>query len=164
MIPAMSSQERTIRFMFVFVVYLCVSGAVALLFDGNWLTFWTAFGVLLAIRLFFSVIETLGGVVSWRLHGKQRMTEKILGILQTTQFPPREFPHDDISAYLGKIGSGLEVTPSVKKTAAELQFMLDHVRSTGGMLAKARTYSAVNRALDIYSPSSAAKGSSSTSK
>ena len=150
MIPAMSSQERTIRFIFVFVVYLCVSGAVTLLFDGNWLTFWTAFGVLLAIRLFFSVIETLGGVVSWRLHGKQRMTEKILGILQTTQFPPREFPHDDISAYLG--------------TAAELQFMLDHVRSTGGMLAKARTYSAVNRALDIYSPSSAAKGSSSTSK
>jgi hypothetical protein len=160
----MSSKEKTVKFLFVLVAYLGVSGAVTLLFDGNWQTFGTAFGVLLGIRLFFSAIEILGGVVSWRFYGKRRMTEKVLGVLQMHQFPPREYAHDDISAYLAGIESGLDVTPSVKKAAAELQGLLDHVRSRGGMLAKARTYSAVNRALDIYSPPSAAKNSGSTSK
>lgn len=141
---------------FSLVPYLLVSWGYAELTDGNSKTFWTAFGVLVGVRLFFSVIETLGSILSWRLHGKKLMVQKMLEALRSNEFPKRFYSHDDILGYLARIEDEEKISPSVKSAAKQLEFVLATFENLG-ILAGARMYSAAEAALEIYSPRSAAK-------
>lgn len=141
---------------FSLVPYLLVSWGYAELTDGRTETFWTAFGVLVGFRLFFSVIETLGSVLSWRLYGRKLMVQKMLEALRTNTFPKRFYSHDDILGYLARIEDSEEVSSSVKSAAKQLEFMLVTFENLG-ILAGARMYSATEAALEVYSPRGAAK-------
>lgn len=141
---------------FSLVPYLLVSWGYAELTDGTRKTLWVAFGVLVGVRLFFGLIETLGSVLSWRLYGKKQMVQKMLGVLQTNKFPKRFYFHDDILNYLARIEDSEEISHSVKSAAKQLEFLLATFENLG-ILAGARMYSATEAALEMYSPRSAAK-------
>lgn len=62
------TRSQIILTLFAWVPYVLVSWGYAKLSDGS---FWSALGVLVAVRLFFGAIETLGSVLAWRLYGKK---------------------------------------------------------------------------------------------
>ena len=136
--------------LFSFVPYLLVSWAYMALVDGGSEQFWTAFGVLIAVRLFFSVIETLGSVISWRLYGKKLMVNKFLGLLRANNFPKREYQHDDFLGSLARIEDG-PYGDSVKTSAKEIYFLLSTFESMGILLGM-RMHAASEAALETYSP------------
>lgn len=148
------TRSRIIMSLFSFVPYLLVSWAYMALVDGGASQIWTAFGVLVAVRLFFSVIETLGSVLSWRLYGKQVMVNKFLQLLRVNNFPKRHYAHDDLLNYLARIEDGPYPT-SLKASAKEIELLLSTFESMGILLGM-RMYSASEAALDAYSPKSEA--------
>ena len=141
---------------FAFVPYLFVSWGYAEVTGGGTKAFWIAFVILLGVRLFFSIIETIGSVLSWRLYSRKFMVQRMLEVLRANKFPKRFYAHDDILNYLARIEDSEEISPSVKSSAKQLEFMLGTFENLG-ILAGARMYSAVEAALEAYSPRSAAK-------
>ena len=132
---------------FAFIPYLLVSWSYAELADGGAKTFWTAFGLLLGVRLFFGTIETLGSVLSWRLYSRKLMVQRMLEVLRANKFPKRFYAHDDILNYLSRIEDSEEISPFVKSSAKQFEFMLVTFENLG-ILAGARMYSAAEAALD----------------
>jgi len=145
-----NARASTIIALFSFVPYLLVSWAYMELANGGSEQFWDAFGVLIAIRLFFSVIETLGSILSWRLYGKKLMVDNFLGLLQANNFPKREYQDDDFLGYLARIKDGL-YADSVKTSAKEIYFLLSTLESMGILLGM-RMHTASEAALETYSP------------
>lgn len=148
------TRAHIIMGLFTFIPYFIVSWAYMALVDGRAGQFWSAFGVLVAVRLFFSIIETLGSILSWRLYGRKFMVSKFLGFLRVNNFPKREYAHDDFSNYLARIEEG-PYTASVKASAKEIYFILSTFESMGILLGM-RMHSASDVALDAYSPRSEA--------
>lgn len=143
--------SRTIMALFAFVPYLLVSWAYMALVNGGGNQFWAAFGVLLAARLFFCIIETLGSILSWRLFGKKLMINKFLELLRANNFPKREYAHDDFLNYLSRIEDNPQHAASLKTSAKEIYFLLSTFESMGILLGM-RMHSASETALDVYSP------------
>jgi hypothetical protein len=145
-----NARVSTIIALFSFVPYLLVSWAYMALANGGSKQFWGAFGVLIVIRLFFSVIETLGSTLSWHLYGKKLMVDKFLGLLQENNFPKREYQHDDFLGYMARIEDG-PYANSVKTSAKEIYLLLSTYESMGSLLGM-RMHAASEAALEIYSP------------
>ena len=145
------TRSRLVMWLFAFVPYLLVSWAYMALVNGDSSDFWKAFGLLVAVRLFFSVIETLGTVISWRLYGKRFMVNKFAEFLRTNNFPKRKYAHDDFLDYLSRIEDEPTYPTSVKASAKEIYFLLSTFESMGILLG-ARMHSASDAALDVYSP------------
>lgn len=141
---------------FAFIPYLLVSWGYAELTDGGSKTFWITLGIILGVRLFFSIVETLGSVLSWSLYSRKLMVQRILEVLRANKFPKRFYAHDGILNYLARIEDSEEISPSVKSSAKQLEFMLVTFENLG-ILVGARMYSAAEAALETYSPRSAAK-------
>lgn len=136
--------------LFSVVPYLLVSWAYMEFANGGTKEFWTAFGVLIAVRLFFSVIETLGSIVSWRIFGKKLMVDKLLRLLRENNFPKREYRHDNFMGYLSRVEGG-PYAESVKTSAKEIYFLLATYESMGILLGM-RMHAASEAALEAYSP------------
>ena len=136
--------------LFSFVPYLLVSWAYMALAEGESKQFWGAFGVLIVARFFFSVIETLGSIFSWRLYGKKLMVNKFLGMLSANNYPKREYQHDDFLGYLARVEDG-PYADSVKTSAKEIYFLLSTFESMGILLGM-RMHAASEVALEAYSP------------
>ncbi len=133
------------------VPYVLVAWGFTGLTDGAEATFWIALGVLLGFRLFFAVVETLARAVVWRAHGRKAMIKRILNFLRAHEFPKRKFRQDNIGNYLHRIASEGGLPESVRLRAQGLQLEREAAESYG-MLAESRFESALNAALDIYSP------------
>lgn len=144
------ARTNTTIALFSFVPYLLVSWSYMELVDGGLTQFWGAIGALIAIRLFFSVIETLGSIFSWSLYGKKLMIGKFLVLLKTNKFPKREYQHDDFLAYLARIEAG-PYADSIKTSAKEIYFFLSTFESMGILLGM-RMHGASEAALEAYSP------------
>ena len=80
---------------FAAIPYGLVTWGYTAFTDGDVQAFWVALGVLLGIRLFFSLIEMLGGVLYWRLYGRRIVLSNALKFLKTNGFPPRESTPSD---------------------------------------------------------------------
>ena len=111
---------------------------------------WSAFFVLLLVRLFFSIIETLGSVLTWRMYGKGAMVLKNLELLHENNFHKRENAHDDLIAYLGRIEHEPEYSPELRAAARQWTAMLLAYEQVG-MLLGWRMHAAGDAALKIYS-------------
>ena len=74
----MNNDHNIVTFIFALIPYIFATWIYTELTSGDWETFFIALGVLLAVRLFFSTIETLGSVLTWRLYGKKLLVEKIM--------------------------------------------------------------------------------------
>ena len=149
------ARSQIITALLAFVPYLLVSWGYTTLTNGNAKDFWVALGVLLLVRLFFGIIETLGAVLSWRVYGKKLMVKKHLEFLRTHNFPRRTYAHDNISAYLLRIEDGPEYSAPLKTTAKEMRSVLELCEGFGILLGM-RMHSAAEAALDVYSPRSEA--------
>ena len=151
-----SLKPQLVTFGFAMVPYLLVSWGYTKLTDGDTKRFWIALGVLLGVRLFFGLIEILGGVLAWRLYGKKSMVEKALEMFRSNKFPMREYSHDNLGNYLARIEDSDEVSLTVKRAAKDLETVLGMFENLG-ILVGARIYSATETALDLYSPKSETK-------
>lgn len=145
------TRSRLIMSLFAFVPYLLVSWAYMAHVNGDSSDFWKSLGLLVAVRFFFSVIETLGTVISWRLYGKRFMVNKFVEFLRTNNFPKRKYAHDDLLNYLARIEDEPTSPASVKASAKEIHFLLSTFESMGILLGM-RMHSASDAALDSYSP------------
>jgi len=144
------TRSNIIITLFSVIPYLLVSWGYTALVDGAEKQFWGAFGVLIAVRLFFSVIETLGSVLSWHLYSKRLMIKKFLGLLCANNYPKRIYQDDDFLDYLARIEDGT-YPDTLKKSAKEIYSLLSTFESIGILLGM-RMHLASEAALEIYSP------------
>lgn len=145
------ARSQTIMALFALVPYLLVSWAYMSLTNGNVSDFWKSLAVLLAMRFFFSVIETLGSVLSWRIHGKKIAIKKNLEVMQANNFPKRRYSHDDFLNYLARIEDDPECSTSLKAVAKQMEIVLATCESLGHLIG-ARMHAAADEALELYSP------------
>jgi len=148
-------RSGAVLFMFSCVPYVAVSWLYMKLANGGWNEFWSAFGVLVAVRVFFSIIETLGSVLTWRLYQRGRAAERTVEFLRRHGFPKRKYSHDDSAAYLLRIIDDDSVGLPIRLEAKRLWSSLEILEEVG-MLPGMRAHSAMDAALDIYSPRSEA--------
>ncbi len=147
----MTNQQRLVIFAFSMVPYLLVSWVYTALTDGESATFWTALGVLMGVRLFFSIIEGIGKVLLWRLYGRNLVVGTAVNIFKTREFPQRKYPDDSLGDYLCRIQDDPEYPSRLRQSAAQVEQTLV-VMEEFGILVGARMHSAYEAALDIYAP------------
>lgn len=133
------------------VPYLLVAWGYVALSGGGLGTFWTALASLIGARLFFAVIEFLGGVLVWRLWGRKVMVDKIFRWLSAGQFPMRYYEHDDFLNYLERVRQDHASSVELKYAARAIEGFLE-VAEGSGVLVGMRAHSASEIALERYSP------------
>lgn len=143
--------NATIVFAFSMVPYLLVSWGYTAFTDGDAKTFWTALGILLGARLFFSLIEAFGHILLWHLYGKGVAVKRAVEFLRANKFPMREYEHDDFANYLCRIQEFDEYPQSVKSSAKEIERELALLEKITVWPAT-RMWSAWDVALNIYAP------------
>jgi hypothetical protein len=140
---------------FAAIPYGLVTWGYTAFTDGDVQAFWVALGVLLGIRLFVSLIEMLGSVLSWRLYGRRIALGNAIKFLKANGFPPREYEHDSLLAYLARIQDGPEYASPLRAAAVETERLLTFIEQLGIVMG-ARTWEVWCAALDIYAPRSRA--------
>lgn len=140
---------------FAAIPYGLVTWGYTALTNGDIQAFWIALGVLLGIRLFFSLIEALGGVLSWRIYGRRIAMGNALKFLKANGFPPREYGHDNLLDYLARIQDGPEYAPPLRAAAREVERLVTFVEQLGITIG-GRTWEVWSAALDVYAPRSQA--------
>jgi hypothetical protein len=113
------TKTGAIAFGFALVPYAAVAWAYTYLMDGGSHGFWLALGFLVAVRTFFSIIETLGSVLAWRIFQRRRMIDTLLGVLRAHKFPPKEVDTDDFSNYRARILTDYAEKPDYMRAAKE---------------------------------------------
>ena len=144
-------RSQTIVAAFAFVPYLVIAWGYMAIADGGAKEFWGALAALVVVRLFFSIIETLGSVLSCRLYGRKFMVQKYLKLLRANNFPKRKYAHDDFLGYLARVEDDPTSSPSTRAAAKEIEFYLGTFESLGILLGM-RMHSAAELALEQYSP------------
>lgn len=137
-----------ITLVFAWIPYVLLSWGYAQIMDGD---FWKVLGVLIAVRLFFSVVETIGSIFSWRLYGKKKIVELNVNFLRSNNFPNRLLEHDDFLSYLIGIENNEEYSLQLKILATNWKNLLLFFENTG-ILMGVRMNAAADEALDLYSP------------
>ena len=99
---------------FSLIPYLVVAWGYREMTEGDANTFWIALSVLLGVRLFFSVTETLGNVLYWRLYGRKLAVGNAVAYLRASEYPPRQYAHDNFGNYLARIQDGPRVPSNAK--------------------------------------------------
>lgn len=144
-----------ILWLFSFVPYVAVSWVFMKLTDGDTGDFWVAFAVLLVARAFFALIETLGGVLTWRAYGRRLVVDRQLEFLRTNGFPPRASKWEDFVDYMNRIENDEQYPEAIRTAARESRYGLMIHESLGGLRGM-RMHSAAEAALEAYSPKSRA--------
>lgn len=142
------TRSQIMMMLFAWLPYVLVSWGYAKLSDGK---FWSALGVLVAIRIFFSVIEALGSVLAWRLYGRKRQIERNLSMLRASNFPRREHSHEDFLTYLCRIEDDEAYSLQLRTTASQWRQVLAFFEDSGILLGM-RMRDAADEALKFYSP------------
>lgn len=128
--------------------YLMLAWALMVITDGDAKDFWLALGVLLVLRMFFSAVEALGGILLWRLYGRRFAVRKTLAVFRTNDFPAAELG-EDVYAYLYRVQRAPGCSAQLRDRVQELEF--DAVKSVGkGWLPGRRARSAMQQALNEY--------------
>jgi len=152
-----------------FIPYLLVAWVLNK-FVGEGSYFWMIFGIMLLIRLGFSIMEVIGGILAWRLYNKKAMVNRVVDFLKVHNFPPRRCAFDDFDAYLSRIDKFGQYPPKLDMYGKLIpeetpryypQELINEARKFEqrlleapyqGVLAERRQNAAYNLALDIYSP------------
>lgn len=142
------TRTQFIMVLFVWIPYALVAWGFAQISHGS---FFSTLGVLVAIRLFFSIIEFLGSILSWRLYGKKKAIERSLTLLRSNEFPKRQYADDDLLKYLVRIERDETCTLQIKSAAKQWEQALAFFEDSGILLGM-RMHSAAEAALNIYSP------------
>src|ERR1700729_2942940 len=106
------------------IPYAAVSWAYAAFVDGGWPDFWKGFGLLSVVRVFFSVIEGMGGILVWRIYGRRVAVAHWLKFFRENNFPPKEYASDDFGNYRARLISLYRRPTDVAFLAAEIESLL----------------------------------------
>ena len=133
------------------IPYVLVAWGITKFTNGDTQAFWVALGVLIGLRLFFSIIEMLGGILYWRLYARRITLDSMLKFLKANDYPPRKDPHDGIISYILRIQNDPEYPEPLRKST----FWIEHELTTSGelgLLGDMRLWKAWDAALDVYAP------------
>lgn len=146
----MTRGEKTqlIGGMIAFIPYLVIAWGFTKITE---VTFWPALGWLLGVRLIFAIVETLGGVLAWRVYGRGKAVDGMLQFLRANKFPKRRWRYDDFMDYLSSIEKDDASPRELRSSAREMQTLLGLYENVG-ILPGMRMHSASEAALEIYSP------------
>jgi len=149
-------------FALAWIPYLLVTWGISEVFEVK---FWVVLAWLVGARLFFTVIEFAGSILIWRLVGKRDMTARLLSHLVANKMPRRYYSHEDYSSYLDRVKTDEATTRDVKEAARQAELMATLFEGHG-IFAGLRLDSAMEAALEQYSPRAAApaSGQGQTSK
>lgn len=137
------------------IAYSGIAGAFTFLTDGDRKFFFIVIGCLIALRLFYEVLEVAVGIAVWRLYGRRVAVENYVKAMRDARMPRRYYSTDDVGNYLARIQNGYsyeagKVTPEALNTAKEFDRVMGSVREQSGMIAEARTWDAIKRAYESY--------------
>lgn len=145
-----NNQEALILWGFSMLPYLAIAWFAANFIEEKPEEIWKMLGLLLGARFFFSLIEWLGSVLSWRMYGKKATAQKYQAFLSSKKFPARE-GNEDLDSYLYRILFVDESPAPLRENAWILSTELQ-AANANGLMAGLRLNSAANAALDAYSP------------
>jgi hypothetical protein len=119
-----------------------------------------SFGVTLAgvfgARLSFTILDSIGRMLQWRLGGRTSAVNYWLRFLQHNEFPiQRRYRRDGIGNYLWRIQDDSSMNPKLRLSAKEMATRLAAFEEVG-MFTGMRGRSAAEAALEIHAPSAAA--------
>lgn len=142
------TRTQFIMALFAWIPYALVAWGYTKLSHGS---YFSTLGILVAMRLFFSIIESVGSILSWRLYGKKKAIERNLTLLRSNKFPKRQYAHDNFLQYLVRIEQDESCPLQIKSAAKQWEQALALFEDSGILLGM-RMYSAADEALNIYSP------------
>src|SRR5688572_20513232 len=122
-------KSSAITFGSAMVPYLLVAWAWSAISNERG-AFWLALTALFVVRLFFSIIETLGSVLAWRLYGKKHAVARMLAFLRANKYPKRFYRHDSFLAYLTRIDDP-EFPESLRMSARQTEQTLEFFENVG---------------------------------
>jgi len=118
--------------------------------DGHASTFWTAFLVLLAIRLLFAVADSLLHVLTFALYRKKFVVQQIVKDFHRLGFPKRENLNEDGLMYLRRLQQSEAMPFVVRRAAAFMEGQFDFADKAGVVLAR-QAESTLEAAVDAWS-------------
>jgi hypothetical protein len=141
------------------VFYTIIAGAFAELMEGGWKEFRWIFGIMVAVRTAYGVLEFLESVVVWQIYGRRATVNSFVVVMREAKFPKRVYGSDSADNYFHRIREPSvndykegEVTPDIQRLAAEMNTMWETIRYQHGWRAEMRIGDALRRAVDIYTP------------
>jgi hypothetical protein len=138
-----------VGFGFALVPYVAVALGYTYLTDGHQPEFWRAFGILLALRLFFSIIESIGGFLAWRFFVRRHTVAQLVGVFRSSNFPQKQYYDDDFGNYCARLLAEQPSKTDYIGRAHELQtLLLTHEKR--GIVAGIRMNAAVETAFEQY--------------
>jgi hypothetical protein len=132
-----------------FIPYLMLAWAASELLDNT--GFWEALGWLLGLRLFFGIVEMIGGILSWRVYGKRVSTGFFVQALREGGFPPRYDVYADADEYFDQVIADETQSLDTKVACGAFMGSIKAYRGVG-LLPGLRIGSAWEAALEIHSP------------
>lgn len=147
-----------IGFVAIFAIYYLVAwGYVASMSDGHYTVLQVLIVVawIVAIRIGYLIIESIAGAVAWRAYSRRAAIATFVRTFQAHNFPKREIPTDDFSNYSCRVEAIAEESGNTALLEQLRQFTAMCIAAEdAGMFAGMRIHSALNAALDAYSPKS----------
>ena len=140
---------------FSWVPYVAVAWGYKWYTDGDSRSFWYALIALIVLRAFFSIIETLGSVLLWRVYGRRTTMQEYLEILRSNKMPGRHYAEEDHADYLTRIQEQSDQPEGIRKVAREIEWALQALERVGFLTGR-RVHSAAEDAFNLYSPKSQA--------
>lgn len=118
--------------------------------NGNSATFWTAFVVLVAIRLFFYLVDAIFNALSFTLYRKRYVVRKLVEDFRRFGFPLRENLNEDWLMYLQRLQQSESIAFPVRRAAAFIEGQYEFAEKSGFLLAR-QSESAMEAAVDAWS-------------
>jgi hypothetical protein len=140
-----------IGFGLAMVPYVAVAWGYTYFTNGRQPEFWQALGILLAIRLFFSIIESIGQFLAWRIFVRRHTVAQLVGLLRSSKFPPKRYFDDDFSNYCARLlaDQPSKSEPDYIRHAQEIQTLL-LTQEQRGIVAGMRMHAAMETAFEQY--------------
>jgi len=143
------SKASLIGFGFAMVPHLAVAWGYVYFIDGGQPTFWLALGILIAVRLFFSIMEAVGSDLAWRFFARQKMVAYLLGIFRANAFPAKKYADDDFGNYCARLLHAQPKKPDCIRHLEYIQtFLLIHEKR--GIFDGLRMHTVVDTAFAQY--------------
>ena len=115
---------------------LILAWAFTAITDGNSSTFWTAFVVLIGIRIFFTVVDSLFSALSFTFYRKKFVVQQLVNDFRRFEFPKREDLNEDWLAYLKRLQEAESLPFTVRRTAAFLEGQYELADKSGFVMGR----------------------------
>src|SRR5882762_7011034 len=114
-----------LTFLFSMVPNLPIAWGFTTFTHGDWKTFGITFAVLIGLRWFFTLVDALVNIASWKLYRKKFVVRKIVEDFRKFQFPVRNDRKEDWLQYLTRIQQTEALPFSVRRATAFMEGQMD---------------------------------------